>query len=114
MSAEFGVRTAELPQVDAAPNIESRAVHLLDLALFQILTFIKDSGTGELEKLVEGKSEGYAQLVWAAEKLSKCALEWQEYRAPKSKAKNEPESTAAPGASPETMEHFQQFLIGLS
>ena len=108
------MRSAEFPQVDAAPNIESRAVHLLDLALFQILTFIKDSGTGELEKLVEGKSEGYAQLVWAMEKLSKCALEWQEYRAPKSKAKDETESTAVPGASSETVQQFQQYLLGLS
>src|SRR5205809_7909699 len=106
--------SGELGNLDAAPNIESRAVHLLDLALFQILTFIKDSGNAELEKLVEGNSESYAQLVWAMEKLSKCALEWQEYRPPKTKAKNETESTSAPGASPETMGHFQQHLEGFS
>ena len=102
--------------MSAESVVESRAAQVLELALGQINTFIKECGAHELGKVVEGKPDGYARLVWALEKLSKCALEWQEYRAPRTRAKNDAErlSTGAPGPSPETIEDFQQFLEGFS
>ena len=59
-------------------NHRSRAPRALDLALSQISDALKASGKERLTALVDSK-DGYAQMIWLLEKLSKCSLEWLEH-----------------------------------
>jgi hypothetical protein len=81
-------------------------LELLDLALSQIATFLKNSGKNRLDALATEK-DGYAQAIWLLEKVSKASLEWREQQ-----RENRP--TADPkkaGVSEETQKRFEEMLM---
>jgi hypothetical protein len=92
------------------PNQKHRTRAPLDLALSQISDALKTSGKERLAALV-AENNGYAQMIWLLEKLSKCSLEWVEH------AERAPDSSGAQkmreGISLETEHQLKLKLEGL-
>jgi hypothetical protein len=81
---------------------------LLVLALSQIAEFLKASGKDRLSALA-ARPDGYAQIIWLLEKVSKASLEWREQQGFK-----EPVLVSGQGISPETQKQFEQKLEGMN
>lgn len=75
---------------------------VLDLALSQIADLLKTSGDASLGELLKAK-DGYAQIIWLLEKLSKASLEWREHQ-------NGTKTEGTPGTSPATEEKVERIF----
>jgi len=84
----------------------------LDLALEQLHDVLKSRGTEQLNNLIEGESTGYAQMAIVLEKLSKCALDWQEYRDRRHGATGDGHKPQAAGYSKQTEQQVVHELEG--
>ena len=81
------------------------APEAVDLALSQIAEFLKASGKERLTDLA-AKADGYAQLIWILEKLSKASLDWRD------QSDSTAPTHAQPGMSPESEKQLDLKLIG--
>ena len=93
----------------SSPTSPPAAPQTLDLALAQIAEVLKTSGKERLAALV-ADDNGYAQMIWLLEKLSKCSLEWTEYA--RSAPASSQTATIHEGISPDTENELRRKLEG--
>ena len=82
---------------------KKRTPKALSIALAQVAEALKKSGADKLAELLGAKEgAGYAQVVWAVERLSNAALEWEELRQQRQQpVRNQP------GVSSETQDQLE-------
>ena len=97
-----------LPPFDPMNTPETNppgAPELLDLALSQIGEVLKNSGKERLADLA-AKDDGYAQIIWLLEKVSKASLDWRTHRTT--------EAGPTPGTSATSEQQLKEKLEGIA